>query len=671
MPSSPAPTLDRTDGPMLLSQGAAVNLNAPQVTDKSGVPLPLGAIISQSGNDAVYQVPGDSRLAAKVYHGGTSRPLTSKLNSLVQVESQELRRFASWPTSLLYPKGSDDPIGFLMPLPSSRNGIHTLYSPKARSLHFKAADWKFLIRAALNTASAFNAVHKAGCIIGDINPASILVGQDASIRLTDCDTFQIGFDSSVSAGGKTLDTLTPPELQGKPFGALVRGVNHDNFSLAVLIFQVLFMGRHPFAGRYAGGDMPISRAIAEFRFAYGTRRSAHAMEQPPGTPALSIVGPEIAALFERAFGKSAVKGGRPTPREWMSALTRLEHEVIPCAADASHWHQMGSSCPWCRVKAGGGSASRFHAEDPYQLVGRPGPGFEAMWKEVESLEAPSEAPSIALIDSSPSETALAIRRKENYGHVAAFVIATTLIGVGVLSKIEAVHPLWFVAAGVAAFFIMHAFFNTASDEAALRRRLDRAQVRWEAAEAEWVLRTGSEEFARQRSHLESLRQRWEQLPALARRKHEELKQNHWALQRRRYLDRYLIADARLHALTEELRAFLASYGIETAADIDIARFNAVPGMPGRALDSLMAWRTSIEQDFLFNPNLPTDPADLARVERELLAERHQLEGQLQNGLATLKQIRSDIAAARRSLKEPTERAYRNFAQAQIDAAVLS
>lgn len=598
MPSSPALTLGPSDGPMLLNQGAAVNLNAPQVTDKAGVPLPLGALISQSGSDAVYQVPGDSRLAAKVYHGRTSPHLTSKLNSLMQVDSQELRRVASWPTSLLYPKGSDDPIGFLMPLPSSRNGINTLYSPKARSLHFKTANSKFLIRAAINTAGAFNAVHKAGCVIGDINPASILVGQDASIRLTDCDAFQIGFDSSDSTGGNALDTLTPPELQGQPFGALVRGVNHDNFGLAVLIFQLLLMGRHPFAGRYAGGDMPISQAIAESRFAYGTRRAAHMMEQPPGTPALSIVGPEVAALFERAFGKSAVKGGRPAPREWMSALTRLEHEVIPCAADVSHWHRIGSPCPWCRFEAGAGTASRFLAEDPNRSIGRPDLGFEAMWKEVERLETPSEAPGIALIDSSPSETALAVRRKENYGNVAAFVIAATLIGIGVLSKIEAVHPLWFIAAGIVAFFIMHAFFNTASDEAALKRRLERARTRWEAAEAEWGLRTGSEEFSRQRSHLESLRQAWDQLPALARRKHEELKQNHWALQRRRYLDGYLIGDAKIQGLTEELRAFLASYGIETAADIDIARFNAIPGLPGPALDSLIAWRTSIERDFL-------------------------------------------------------------------------
>ena len=27
-------------------------------------------------------------------------------------------------------------------------------------------------------------------------------------------------------------------------------INHDNFGLAVLIFQLLFMGRHPFSGRY-------------------------------------------------------------------------------------------------------------------------------------------------------------------------------------------------------------------------------------------------------------------------------------------------------------------------------------------------------------------------------------------------------------------------------------
>lgn len=46
---------------------------------------------------------------------------------------------------------------------------------------------------------------------------------------------------------------------------------------------MLFMGRHPFAGRYLGsGEMPIPRAIKECRFAYGARRTAVQMEKPPG-----------------------------------------------------------------------------------------------------------------------------------------------------------------------------------------------------------------------------------------------------------------------------------------------------------------------------------------------------------------------------------------------------
>ncbi|MBD2745987.1 hypothetical protein IC232_04660 [Microvirga sp. BT688] len=586
---------------------------------------------------------------------------------MAQLSSAELRRVTSWPTALLYPKGSDEPIGFLMPLQTARRSIESLYSPNARRAHFKRADWKFLIRAAINTSATFDAIHKAGCVIGSISPASLLVGQDASVHLTDCDSLQINLENSLTSSQTSLETLTPPELQGKPFGGLAREIHHDNFVLAVLIFQLLFMGRHPFAGRYlGGGDMPITKAIAEFRFVYGTRRNAHMMEQPPGTPALSIVGNELACLFERAFGKSAVKGGRPTPREWVSALSRLEQEVAPCRVDSSHWHRLGSSCPWCRVEADSGSSPRFLAED---VPSAGGPGFEALWKEAEGLEPPRGGPAVALSDSTPSEAALAIRRKGNYGHLAAFVIAVTLIGIGFLSKTEAIHSIWFVA-GIVAFFIMHGIFDTASDEAALKRRLDRAKFKWEAAEAEWVLRTSADEFSRQKASIQTLREGWDKLPALSRRKHDELKQNQWALQRRRFLEGFLITDARIDGMSNERRAFLASYGIETAADLDIARFNAVPGLPTRTLDSLIAWRTSIEQDFLFNPNLPVDPVDIARVDRELLAERRRLESQMRNGLANLKQIRRDIEAARRTLKEPTERAYRHYAQAQIDAAVI-
>ncbi len=45
------------------------------------------------------------------------------------------------------------------------------------------------------------------------------------------------------------------------------------FGLAVLLFQLLFLGRHPFSGVFGGrGEMTVVRAVSECRFAYAGRR---------------------------------------------------------------------------------------------------------------------------------------------------------------------------------------------------------------------------------------------------------------------------------------------------------------------------------------------------------------------------------------------------------------
>jgi hypothetical protein len=72
--------------------------------------------------------------------------------------------------------------------------------------------------------------------------------------------------------------MAPPELQGKRLDQVTRTSNHDSFGMAVLVFNLLFMGRHPFAGKYLGrDDMPMDKAIAQFRFAYSARaKETHA-----------------------------------------------------------------------------------------------------------------------------------------------------------------------------------------------------------------------------------------------------------------------------------------------------------------------------------------------------------------------------------------------------------
>ena len=98
-----------------------------------------------------------------------------------------------------------------MPKVSGFRPAFELYGPKLRLQRFPKADWRFLIRAAANTARAFAAVHEARQVIGDVNHGNLVIGQDATVRLIDCDSFKM------SSGGRTwfcevgVPTHQPPD----------------------------------------------------------------------------------------------------------------------------------------------------------------------------------------------------------------------------------------------------------------------------------------------------------------------------------------------------------------------------------------------------------------------------------------------------------------------------
>src|SRR5260370_42396912 len=89
-------------------------------------------------------------------------------------------------------------------------------------------------------------------------------------------------------------------LNLKTYKGVVRTPNHDNFGLAVVAFQMLFMARHPFSGRFLGtGEMPMERAISEYRFAYGSNSTTIQMEPPPASLGLNGESRDLAPLFVR------------------------------------------------------------------------------------------------------------------------------------------------------------------------------------------------------------------------------------------------------------------------------------------------------------------------------------------------------------------------------------
>jgi len=286
-------------------------MTAPLVISSTGR-LQLGQLIAKGGEGAVYELANNASSVAKIYHTPPSDERRIKLEAMVSMATPRLLSITAWPSEVL--KRPDGSIcGFLMPSVKGHKDIHTLYGPRSRRQEFPDADWRFLIRAALNIAKAFAAIHEMGCVIGDVNHGGIRVSKDATVKLIDCDSFQILVNHRYFLCEVGVENFTPPELQGKPFKGVIRTPNHDNFGLAVMIFNLLMMGRHPFAGRYSGKeDMPVEKAISQFRYVYGGNKALTQMSPPPLTPPVLVASHEVANLWERSFSKNSTTGVRPS-----------------------------------------------------------------------------------------------------------------------------------------------------------------------------------------------------------------------------------------------------------------------------------------------------------------------------------------------------------------------
>jgi len=480
-----------------------------ELIETDGTRVCLGNRLDQSSEGAIYEITGRPGVVARIFHHPLSVQRAEKIRAMVASRSPALEKLTAWPIDLLSLPGGQ-PIGVKIPRVVGYRHIHQLYGHMSRRAAFPRANWRFLVHVAANVARAVATVHAKGDIIGDIDHGGILVGADARVRLIDCDSFQI------TAGGRCfpcdvgVPTFTPPELQGLVLTGVVRNRNHDNFGLAVVIFLVLFMGRHPFAGRYLGeGDMPIERAIKEHRFAYGSEHDFAAMEQPPGTPPLDIVSPPVAELFERAFAESAARDGRPSAAEWIDALETLAGKLVECPIGIAHRHFVDlPGCPWCRIEAATGVAlfSTEVSDATTDLFDLP-----ALWQQAMAIEHPGPAPDVTAKAKAPRLSPLARRlllRRSWHGPIALFV-AVFPAGLSFSVDLPPLGRSFFFLAAVVLYVLARLILRATVDVAPFVAREHECRQLWASILAEWEAKAGPRRFDDKWLELGKLRDWWD------------------------------------------------------------------------------------------------------------------------------------------------------------------
>ena len=184
-----------------------------QLVDPSGQIVVLGAKIGSGGEGIVFDVAGRPDKVAKIYHNPLTSERAAKISAMPAIGNYEIESVCAWPSSLL--SQGQKPVGFLMPRVPASDELHVLHGPKSRKLKYPNATFGYLVHVALNIARAFAVLHKNGIVAGDVNERGILAGHDGTVRLIDCDSFQILTPKRAFLCDVGVPYFTPPELQGQ------------------------------------------------------------------------------------------------------------------------------------------------------------------------------------------------------------------------------------------------------------------------------------------------------------------------------------------------------------------------------------------------------------------------------------------------------------------------
>ncbi|MGB0388265.1 MAG: two-component regulator propeller domain-containing protein [Ardenticatenaceae bacterium] len=348
-----------------------------RVQDSRGIRIELGEAIKRGGEARIFEVRGKSNLVAKVYHEHRAEREAKLKAMLANAPVQPATHTAiAWPMELLYERGQL--VGFLMPKISGYDPIMRFYNPALRKKQLPGFDWRYLHRTASNLAVVIETVHEAGHLIGDLNESNILVNDQALVTLVDADSFQIaGQRGQIFRCAVGKPEYTPPELHRVSFQLVNRRPEHDHFGLAVLFFQLLMQGYHPFSG-VLPAHLSIGRVdvygIKNGLFPYYQNHKQSSVEKPPNAPPFALLHPELQALFIRCFvdgHRSPTQ--RPTAREWRALLYKAEQALVTCERDRTHIYGTHlAGCPFCA---------------PEQAIQKPLP--PALQKAIPSLSATS------------------------------------------------------------------------------------------------------------------------------------------------------------------------------------------------------------------------------------------------------------------------------------------
>ena len=218
--------------------------------------ITLGEAISAGGEGTVYRT--NKEFVAKIYL--KDKVTVRRRDKVLLMSSKNLNvEGVCFPIMSLFNRYGDF-VGYLMEEARGKELKKSAFLPHIKSEH---PDWRKedQVELCVTIIEKVKELHRRNILIGDINPGNILVESPKSVYFVDTDSYQI--ESYPCPVGQAY--YTAPEIQGRRFDGFLRTESSENFALAVLLFQILMAGKHPYAH---AGNGEISENIRNMEFPY-------------------------------------------------------------------------------------------------------------------------------------------------------------------------------------------------------------------------------------------------------------------------------------------------------------------------------------------------------------------------------------------------------------------
>lgn len=300
-----------------------------EVTTLDEKPLQISYIPKE--NEEVYISNGTIMLLNKIASGGegtiykTNTPYVAKIYKKELITKRKIQKIGlmvskhleydgiCFPIDSIYNRNKEF-VGYLMKNAEGKEIQKSLFIKPLLQKNFP--HWKKIdtVKLAITILKKIQFLHERNIIMGDINPANILVMSPDKVFFVDTDSYQIE-DFPCPVG--TVN-FTAPEIQRKHFGGFLRTFGNENFAIATLLFMLMLPGKPPYSQQ--GGEDPMSNIInMDFSYRFNDDFNGKAPDGP-WRFIWSHLPYKVKECFYNSFsknGKNSVESKRLGVKDWI------------------------------------------------------------------------------------------------------------------------------------------------------------------------------------------------------------------------------------------------------------------------------------------------------------------------------------------------------------------